>query len=294
MDANEHADFVSDLHLPIEPNMFIDFSCDGKLPSIITTVSEDNAAMIAGVLVNRWENNLIFTPLFVYNQNNVTHSPTPVGISVYNQANEKQFYWGGQTHDFPTEPGVPLTLVAQTETLDGEMARHININQTYADLIDEATRIALRCLYFVEAANVISVPVPLERRDIKRAEKRGWRIPDTVRIDRPKRYASKSEPTGNERVYSHQFQVRGFYRHVQKGSHVRCQVCKGKFTDQLPCSACNNTGINQQIIKPCSRIDETTGELTCPHGCRREWTPSFWKGPEDAPAIIKTYNVRAA
>ena len=67
--------------------------------------------------------------------------------------------------------------------------------------------------------------------------------------------------------------------------HVRCDDCEGIGRSKLPavtlrCKRCGGTGLDPEKVKPCTRRDEPTGQLTCPDGCRREWVPEHVRGSE--------------
>jgi hypothetical protein len=296
LEGREKGQFIEELHFPFEPNFFLDFSADGNLPSFKSEIAKDGLVSVAGALFNRWDNNILVTPIMVYDSlSEVRESTVPLGMVVYNQKDEYTFHWAGlnitmEKSDVTQVRGT--VIVAHTDILD--RPEHAGLSDEYRRVLQEATATALDSLYMLEAANVETVERTLERRDAKRAEKRGWQVPSTVRVIRNRRRKNgSSQPTGETRDYTHQFPVRGFYRHVTKGSHVRCPICKGK-PIETGCSHCSNTGLDPNKVKPCARIDVTTGKQTCPQGCRREWTPDHIRGPEDAPLLIKTHDIKDA
>lgn len=151
---------------------------------------------------------------------------------------------------------------------------------------------AVASIYLTLSANVELGKVTLLKRDRKRAEKRGWPIADTVYVRVPRRRsAHQSEGNGAVAHYTHRFDRIGHYKHVQKGPHVRCRVCLNKEEKRSSCERCEGTGLDPALVKPCTRRDETTGKLTCPHGCRREWHPPSVVGPEDKPYVPKARRV---
>lgn len=182
--------------------------------------------------------------------------------------------------------------------------------------------VAIRALMFLDSANVEIATATLPRRDRKRADKRGWPTASTIairhRVTRPG-VASGGEQTGAAREYATRFEVTGHYHHVTRGSHVQCPDCRatgeletwqvggvpvpseGVYHDGdsyvnaeravMTCTTCNGTGLDPTKVKPCLRRDSTTGVLTCPHGCRREWVKAHPKGNPDAPLRLKTRRV---
>lgn len=167
-------------------------------------------------------------------------------------------------------------------------------------LASATTMLAARALYFLTAHNVEVVEKPMIKRERKRAEKRGWPIASTITVRRTLRRTGQQGNGGGAREYSHQFEVTGRYNHVTKGSHVRCRKCAGegglnvKHGDDTitwtTCEKCKGSRLDPELVKPCSRRDQH-GNPTCPDGCRREWVPSHWKGPEDAIAVPKIRKV---
>lgn len=293
--GEEKAQFIKDLRFPFEPNFFIDFSADGKLPAFESGIAKDKMVSIGGALYNRWDDNILITPILIYDSlSQMAESTVPLGMVVYNQQDDREFHWAGLTLPMEkTEWGTRGTvIIAHTDVLD--QPEYSELSDEYRKVIQYAADSTLDALFMLEAANVETVEKTLERRDAKRAEKRGWYIPSTVRVIRNRRRKNgSSQPTGEGREYGHQFPVRGFYRHVTKGTHVRCPVCFGQPID-TGCSHCSNTGLDPKKVKPCARIDVTTGKQTCPNGCRREWTPDHIRGPEDAPLLIKTHDIKDA
>jgi hypothetical protein len=103
----------------------------------------------------------------------------------------------------------------------------------------------------------------MEKRDVKRAEKRGWPIADQVYI-RPVRKGGERKPaSGEEAHYSHRFWVRGHTKHFPIGTRMA-------------------TG-RPDLVKACTR----EGAASCGF-CRRVWTPPFIKGPDDKPLVLKS------
>jgi hypothetical protein len=121
---------------------------------------------------------------------------------------------------------------------------------------------ALAALSIMESDFVVVEQADLEHRDIKRAEKRGWKISDQVYV-RPTRKGGHYEPTGNTRNYSHRFWVRGHMKHYSLGTRAATH--------------------RPDLVKPCTRA----GLASCGM-CRRIWTPPFIKGPEDKPLVMKS------
>lgn len=120
----------------------------------------------------------------------------------------------------------------------------------------------LAALSVMETEAIVIGDAPMENRDRKRAEKRGWQIAQMVYV-RPTRKGPRREPTGEEREYSHRFWVSAHYKHFPLGTRM---------ADARP-----------DLVKPCTRI----GDASCGR-CRRVYTPPFIKGPEDKPLVPKT------
>lgn len=122
---------------------------------------------------------------------------------------------------------------------------------------------ALAALSIMESDFVVVEDAAMERRDMKRAEKRGWKIASQVYIRPVRKGGHPHEPTGNERIYSHRFWVRGHMKHFPIGTRLATH--------------------RPDLVKPCTR----TGVASCGL-CRRVWTPPFIKGPEDKPLVLKS------
>jgi hypothetical protein len=116
----------------------------------------------------------------------------------------------------------------------------------------------LAALSILDAEVVEIVEAPLERREQRRQEKRGWRISLIVRIRAPKKYRNGNAPTGEEAHYSHRFWVVGHTKHFG----VATQMAMAR----------------PDLVRPCLRCG----------ACRRIWTPPFVKGPPDKPLILKS------
>lgn len=174
---------------------------------------------------------------------------------------------------------------------DPEGARHMEAFKGV--LTAAAMERALASVYLTQSANVeIGQTTHIHKRDLKRAEKRGWPIASTVFVRVPRRKTQRaSEGNGDSRDYAYRFDRSGHYKHVQKGHHVRCRVCLNKDDKKPSCERCEGTGLDPALVKPCTRRDETTGHLTCPNGCRREWHPPSVVGPEDKPYVPKARRV---
>lgn len=167
------------------------------------------------------------------------------------------------------------------------------IMRDWARMIERMAAKALAVLYLLDSANVELVEAGMHRRDIKRAEKRGWPRAQAVRVRVPARRSRNgstgdAEPSGMVRQ-AHL--VRGFYRHVTSATHphVRCDACEGaarmeqrdaqgKLLVKLRCKRCAATGLDPDKVKPCVRRDVTSDTLTCPDGCRREFVPEHVRG----------------
>jgi hypothetical protein len=186
-------------------------------------------------------------------------------------------------------PGA-LSLV-QLAAQSGAYARQdLSKMKSWAHMVERAAAKALAVLYLVESANVeyVTGGAAMERRDAKRALKRSWPRADAVRIRLPaRRQRNGHEPTGTG-TPKKLHQVRSFYRHMTAPTHphVRCDACEGIGRSKLEfvtlrCKRCRGSGLDPEKVKPCTRRDETTGQLTCPDGCRREFVPEHIRGEGD-------------
>jgi hypothetical protein len=283
--------FARETPLAFDP-LFLDFTGDGNLPGFDSIISfEGEQVKLLGAIVNSEPDPgaLFITPIFYYGNPTAGIEAIALGTYAVNRSgiSDYQFsYVLGSVERF-TKPA--MTLVANSDVLDKEPL----IAVEYTRLIGLAAERVLGALYLLEAANVELVERPLERRDKKRQEKRGWKIPLVVRVDRPSRRTyDHSNGNGQPRNYSHQFEVIGHYNHVTRGFVAACTVCNGKQTKDLPCPRCHDTGLDPDKVKPCTRIDVKTGEKTCPNGCRKIWISPYWKGPEDKPMVIKTRKIQ--
>lgn len=133
----------------------------------------------------------------------------------------------------------------------------------WAKAVYAAALRALAALSIMESDFVVVEDAAMERRDMKRAEKRGWKIASQVYIRPVRKGGHPHEPTGNERQFSHRFWVRGHMKHFPIGTRLATH--------------------RPDLVKPCTR----TGVASCGL-CRRVWTPPFIKGPEDKPLVMKS------
>jgi hypothetical protein len=289
----EANDFLANLELPMRP-YFIDFTgspgslgTSQPLPTIPSHIAHEEHVGYMGVLMDQhnWaEGVLLFTPFVLYNVGTAGGGLSTLGMVAVNQTDDPQhiFQWGDAEHMF--DPNSRLMSLIPTSVFTDD---HPEMLPEYERLMLHGTTLAVNTLYMLNSANVTTVPRTLERREQKRAEKRGWNVADVVYVHRTKRRYEKTGEHIGEREFSHQFDVSAHFRHFTKGPHVWCRVCQSKELPGVVCSACHGTGLDPEKVKPCSRIDESTGELTCPNGCRREFVPHYVKGPEDAPYVPK-------
>lgn len=186
-----------------------------------------------------------------------------------------------------------IPALRQDEREEGAPAASRDMEAFKGVLTAAAMERAMAAIYLTQSANVeLGETTHIHKRDLKRAEKRGWPIALTVFVRVPRRRTQRaSEGNGSARDYTHRFDRIGHYKHVQKGPHVRCRVCLNKDEKRSSCERCHGTGLDPALVKPCTRRDETTGDLTCPHGCRREWHEPSVVGPEDKPYVPKARRV---
>lgn len=282
--------FAQETPLAFDP-LFIDFTGDQSLPAIESRLSDEGEVKLLGAMINSDPdpNVLFITPIFYYGNPHASLMAIALGTYAVNKSDVVNYefaYVLGATERF-TKPA--MTLVANSDVLK----KHPDVVLEYERIIRIAVERVIGALYLLEAANVEMVPRELGRRDRKRQEKRGWKIPLVVRVDRPSRrtYNHATNGNGQPRDFSHQFERIGHYNHYTRGSFVACIVCNGKIAKDLVCPRCNDTGLDPDKVKSCVRIDVKTGELTCPHGCRKIWISPHWVGPEDKPMIVKTRKI---
>jgi hypothetical protein len=135
----------------------------------------------------------------------------------------------------------------------------------YARMSVDMSLKALAALSILDAEEVTIVDQVMERRDLRRAEKRGWQIAKMIRIGGGVTKGAKAEPTGNERNYSHRFWVRGHVKHFGRDTRVYQN--------------------REDLVTPCTR---PVGSK-CEGGfCRKVKTPPFIKGPSNKPLVAKS------
>ena len=158
--------------------------------------------------------------------------------------------------------GHPGHVSLNMESIKARTEVQADTTISFADLVLRASLRVLAALSIMETDCVVVDDAPMETRDRKRADKRGWEIAKMVYV-RPTRKGPRSEPTGAEANYSHRFWVSGHYKHYPIGTRL---------ADHRP-----------DLVKPCTR----KGDASC-GVCRRVWTQPFIKGPENKPLIWKT------
>lgn len=288
----EAHEFARETPLAFDP-LFIDFTGDGNLPGFESNIAFDGEQVkLLGAVINSDPdpNVLFITPVFYYGNPTAPVMAIALGTYAINRSGIPAYQFSYVLGSKVRFEQPAMTLIAHTDILENEP----EIAAEYKRLIDMAAERIIGALYLLEAANVQMVPRELPRRDKKRQEKRGWKIPLVVRVDRPSRrtYDHSNNGNGTPRDYSHQFEVIGHYNHVKRGPMAACTVCEGRKTQDLVCPHCNDTGLDPDKVKPCTRIDVTTGEKTCPDGCRKIWISPYWKGDPDKPMVVKTRKIR--
>ena len=137
----------------------------------------------------------------------------------------------------------------------------------WGDMIWALVKKAMAALTIVEAEECVLVDAPMEKRDRKRAEKRGWPIAQQVVIRPRRKYVNERERVRRETEesrYSHRFWRRGTHAHYPLGTRM---------ADTRP-----------DLVKACPRLDP---ETNCGF-CRRVWHPPCIVGPDDKPLVLKT------
>ena len=288
----EQFDFACETPLAFDP-LFIDFTGDADLPGFDSDIAfEGEQVKLLGAVINSDPdpNVLFITPIFYYGNPTAPVMAVALGTMAINRSGVPAYQFSYVLGSKVRFEQPAMTLIAHTDILENEP----DIAAEYKRLIELASERVLGALYLLEAANVEMVPRELPRREKKRQEKRGWKIPLVVRVDRPSRrtYEHSANGNGQPRDYSHQFEVIGHYNHVKRGPMASCTVCEGRKTKDLVCPHCNDTGLDPEKVKPCTRIDVTTGEKTCPDGCRKIWISPYWKGDPTKPMVVKTRKIR--
>lgn len=134
-----------------------------------------------------------------------------------------------------------------------------------ANAVNAVSRV-LDVLYFLDSSNVELVEAPVSRQVRRRSDREGRPIGTVVEIRTSKRkYIARDggEGDGMPVEFSHRFEVSSHYKHFPVGTRM---------ADSRP-----------DLVKYCSKCDAP---------CRKIWTPSFVKGPEDKPFIPKTRHVK--
>lgn len=122
----------------------------------------------------------------------------------------------------------------------------------------------LAALSITEAVEVEIVDAVMEKRDRKRADKRGWPIAQQVVINaHQKRYRDRPASSGEEAHYSHRFWRRATVAHYPIGTRM---------ADTRP-----------DLTTPCKR----PLEYNCGF-CRKVKRPAHIVGPPDKPLVLKT------
>lgn len=197
------------------------------------------------------------------------------------------------------QPGLQGAMILPTshEQTEGKEAESV-VKGSLA-IARASVMVAASVMMFLDSRNVETVEGHgIPKRDLRRAEKRGWQIAHTVKVSHTTRKRRQPRtPTGNERQFSHRFEVIGHYNHVTRGPHVKCDRCQGTgevepaYADgdgepniEQPCLRCLGTGVDPAKVTPCALKDDHDY-------CRREWVPLHVVGPEDKPLIPKVRRV---
>jgi hypothetical protein len=163
--------------------------------------------------------------------------------------------------DWPGYAVIPLSR----EGLHESMAEEGYSNEQVVDYLGDwgdmlwklATKV-LAALSITEAMEVEYVDAPMERRDYKRAVKRGWPITQQVVLrSHSTRYRERNEPSGNEANYSHRFWRRANVAHYPIGTRM---------ADARP-----------DLVTPCKRQAASSCGF-----CRKVKRPATIVGPKDA------------
>lgn len=133
----------------------------------------------------------------------------------------------------------------------------------WADLVGTLAAKALAALSITEAAEVVIADAPMEKRDRKRAEKRGWPLAQQVFIRPIRKYSATNPPTGDDARYSHRFWRRATVAHYPVGTRI---------ADARP-----------DLVTLCNRAPEQSCGV-----CRKVKHPPCIVGPEDKPLVLKT------
>lgn len=150
------------------------------------------------------------------------------------------------------------------EAAAGHISDHV---LAWGGLVYRLACTALAALSIMEAAEVVLDDAPMERRDRKRADKRGWNIAQQVYIRPIRRYKDRNDPSGESARYSHRFWRRATVAHYPVGTRM---------ADSRP-----------DLVTLCNR----EGAASCGL-CRKVKHPATIIGPEDKPLVLKTLRRR--
>jgi hypothetical protein len=134
---------------------------------------------------------------------------------------------------------------------------------SWSGLVARLALKALAALSITEAVEVEIVEAPMEKRDRKRAAKRGWPVAGQVVIRSSRRYRDPRPPSGEEARYSHRFWRRAHVAHYPLGTML---------ADARP-----------DLVTACNRPPESNCGF-----CRKVKRPACIVGPEDKPIVLKT------
>jgi len=140
-------------------------------------------------------------------------------------------------------------------TLDDD---DVDADQQVENMIRKGVKIACEAAYFLESYNVELVEQEVTRQVRRNAERHDKKISMVVHVRLPKQRKKPVARNGEEREFSHRFEVRGHYKHFPQGTRMADSIPEEKLT-HVP-----GRGL-----------------------CRKVWCPPFVKGPTDKPLIPK-------
>lgn len=278
-------DFADEFQPPAEL-MYLDFSSGSAAPEVPAPAGGSIPQRLLGAFVERTKDGLLTAPFteapspstgesrvgcdaMVATVRDHTVSEERHGTTIRNGA-EVSIGLNRVFGDVPDPQGRSIIVAPNfgPQTLARIDARFEA--QDWKDFADAQARIAakaLSALTLLEIDAAELTPIELANRDRKRAEKRRWRIADTVTFRRSAPSSTQTTTTASdESRYSHRFFVIGHTRHFPAETRI-------------------GGADGGRWLRPCRRA-------RCGGQCRKIRVRTYIKGPEDKPLKPKTLLVR--
>lgn len=284
------AEFAQAVALPFEGNVFLDM--EGAARSCVTvTIPAGHEVVVRGAMVSRpGDGTLLIAPYghlrttdmavdaeqtynslgaFAFGLDRERRMPTGIGTTTNVMDNGMVFSTYAvdpaaipfvYAQDAPPDGWEPSSCCAYTlyDAADDRPAE-LNLIAAMAEAVTTAAMVALKTLWLMNMGNVEIVDAPLTRQWRREAARKQQRIALAVHVHvNRKQYASSADGAHAAREYSHRFRVRAHVKHFQVGTRM-ADADPGK-------------------VKPCPRCGR----------CRQVFTPSFIKGPDNRPLVLKS------